>query len=271
MTTSPDVATTVDAFLGGLVEAVQPDDGGHRSGLEAVLIAAAIETDFDGTLVDLGAGSGIAGMCVAARCPGASVVLVERDRDAVAAARATLARPANRAFAGRVSIVATDIGAPESQRLADGLGRDFADAVILNPPFYDPDGGTLSSHPLRADAHVIGGGGLEPWFRTAASVLRPGGRVVAIFRADGIGDLLAALAGRFGAAAILPIHPRANQPAHRVLVRAVKGSRGRPALLPGLTLHGEAGGAYLPPVEAILRDGTSLADAHPARASGRPG
>lgn len=271
MTTAPEVAATVDAFLGGLVEAVQPDDGGHRSGLEAILIAAAIETGFDGTLVDLGAGSGIAGMCVAARCPRASVVLVERDRDAVAAARATLARPANRAFAKRVAIVATDIAAPEARRLADGLGRDFADAAILNPPFYDPDVGTLSPHPRRANAHVIGRGGLEPWFRAAASVLKPGGRVVAIFRVDGIGDLIAALAGRFGAAAILPIHPRANQPAHRVLVRAVKGSRARPALLPGLTLHGEAGGTYLPPVEAILRDGASLADAHPVWAGARPG
>jgi tRNA1(Val) A37 N6-methylase TrmN6 len=268
---APDVATTVDAFLSGLVEAVQPDDGGHRSGLEAVLIAAAIETGFDGTLVDLGAGSGIAGMCVAARCPGASIVLVERDRDAVAAARASLARPANRAFAGRVAIVATDIAAPESRRLADGLDRDFADAAILNPPFYDSDVGTLSPHARRADAHVIGGGGLEPWIRAAASVLRPGGRLVAVYRADGIGELLAAFAGRFGDAAVLPIHPRANRPAHRVLVRAIKGSRARPALLFGLTLHGEKGGAYLPPVEAILRDGAGLADTHPAWASGRPG
>ena len=263
MTTAPEVAASVDAFLGGRVEAVQPDDGGHRSGLEAVLIAAAIETGFAGTVVDLGAGSGIAGMCVAARCPGASVVLVERDRDAVAAARATLARPANRAFAGRVTVVATDIAAPESRRLADGLGRDFADAVILNPPFYAADAGTRSPQARRAAAHVLAGGGLEPWFRAAASVLRPGGRVVAIFRADGIDDLLAALAGRFGGAAILPIHPRSNLPAHRILVRADKGSRARPALLPGLTLHPAAGGAYFPQVETILRDGASLAEVHP--------
>lgn len=264
MTAAPDMAATVDAFLGGRVEAVQPDDGSHRAGLEAVLIASAVEAAFDRTLVDLGAGTGVAGMCAAARCPAARVVLVERDRSAVAAARAALARPANRAFADRVSIVVADIAAPEADRVAAGLGRGAADAVILNPPFYEDGGRTRSPQAARAAAHVLAGDGLEPWFRAAASVLKPGGGVVAIFRADGLGELVAALDGRFGAIAILPIHPRASLPAHRILCRAVKGSRARPQLLPGLTLHGSTGGAYLPAVETILRDGASLAKAHPA-------
>jgi tRNA1(Val) A37 N6-methylase TrmN6 len=264
VTLAPGIDVTVDAFLGGRVEAVQPDDGSHRAGLEAVLISAAIDAAFDGNLVDLGAGTGVAGMCVAARCPAARVVLVERDRRAVAAARAALSRPANGAFAGRISIVVADIAAPEAERAAAGLGRGIADCVILNPPFRPGDEGTQSPAPARAAAHVLAEGGLEPWFRVAASVLKPGGRVVAIFRAEGIGDLLAALSGRFGAAEILPIHPRAGLPAHRILVGATKGSRARPQLLPAIALHGPEGGAYLPQVEAILRDGASLSEAHPA-------
>jgi tRNA1(Val) A37 N6-methylase TrmN6 len=50
----------------------------------------------------------------------------------------------------------------------------------------------------------------------------------------------------------------------RVLVAATKGSRGEMRLLPGLTLHSEAGSTYLPAVERILRDGASLAEVHPA-------
>ena len=262
MTLALAMDVTVDAFLGGRVEAIQADDGSHRAGLEAVLISATVDAAFGGTLVDLGAGTGVAGMCVAARCPAARVILVERDRRAVAAARAALSRPANGAFAGRISIVVTDIAAPEAARVAAGLARGIADAVILNPPFRPGDEGTQS--PARAAAHVLAEGGLEPWFRAAASVLKPGGRVVAIFRAEGIGDLLAALSGRFGAAEILPIHPRASLPAHRILVGATKGSRARPQLLPAIALHGPEGGAYLPTVESILRDGASLSEAHPA-------
>lgn len=261
-----DAATarpTVDAFLGGRVEAVQPADGRHRSGLEAVLLSAAIDAGFAGTLVDLGAGAGVAGMCVAARCPGATVMLVERDPDVIACADAALGRPGNRAFAGRVRIVATDIEAPEGERAAAGLGRAIADAIIVNPPFHERGEGTMSPVLGRAAAHVLAEGGLDSWLRAAASALRPGGVLVAVFHAGGLRDLLDAVSGRFGRICILPVHPRPGVPAHRIMVRAVKGSRAGLSLLAGLTLHGEAGGAYLPPVEAILRGAAGLADACP--------
>jgi tRNA1(Val) A37 N6-methylase TrmN6 len=256
--------TTVDAFIGGRVEAVQPSRGHHRSGLEAVLLGAALEPDFAGTIVDLGAGAGVAGMVAAARCGAARVVLADRDADAVACARVALARPANRAFAARVSVVAVDVEAAEATREAAGLSRAMADAVITNPPFHRPATTTAPPGIARAAAHVLGEGGLDLWFRTAASVLKPRGRLIVIFRADGIAGLLAALGSRFGGIDILPIQPRAGEPAHRILVGAVKGSRSASRLLPPLVLHGASGSAYLSEVEGILRDGAGLAEAHPA-------
>ncbi len=240
----PDVAevepplTTVDAFIGGRVEAVQPTRGHHRSGLEAVLLGAALMPDFAGTIVDLGAGAGVAGMVAAARLAAARVVLAERDADAVACARAALQRAANHAFAARVSIVTADIEAAEGARAAAGLARDMADAVITNPPFHVPATTTAPPGRARAAAHVLGKGGLDLWFRAAASILKPGGLLVVIFRADGIAALLAALGSRFGAVDILPVQPRAAEPAHRILVGAVKGSRAASRLLPPLVLHG---------------------------------
>ena len=256
--------TSTDAFLGGRVEALQPKAGHHRAGLEAVLISAAIEPTFAGTAVDLGAGVGVAGMAIAARCPAATVILVERDREAIDLAHAALTRPANAGFAGRVSIVATDMGAPEADRAAAGLGRAMADAVVMNPPFHEADEGTVSPRAARAAAHVLADGGLDPWLRAAASALKPNGRLVLIFRADRLDALLPALAGRFGGAAILPIYPRAGSDAHRVLIAARKGSRAPARLLPPLTLHPEAGSTYLPEAEKILRHGAGLAEANPA-------
>ena len=100
-------------------------------------------------------------------------------------------------------------------------------------------------------------------------MLKPRGRLIVIFRADGIGTLLAALAGRFGRLDILPIQPRAELAAHRVLVRGTKGSRAATRLLPPLVLHGATGNAYLSAVEAILRDGAGIAAAHPIWGAGR--
>jgi tRNA1(Val) A37 N6-methylase TrmN6 len=255
--------TTVDAFLDGRIEAVQPARSYHRSGLEAVLLGAAFDAGFDGVVADLGSGSGVAGMVAAARCAGARVLLVERDAAAIACARSALKRPANSGFAGRIAIAEADIAAPEAKRHTAGLIRESVDAVIANPPFHmlatttPPAGG-------RAAAHLLDAGGLEPWIRAATSVLKPAGALVIVFRADRLAMLLAALDGRFGAVDILPVHPRAGEPAHRVLLRAIKGSRSPSRLLPPLVLHGETGNAFLPQVERILRQGAGIADVHPS-------
>jgi len=255
---------TVDAFLGGAFEAVQPAGGGHRSGLEAILLAAAIPSAFTGDVVDLGAGAGVAGFAVACRCPAARVTLVDRDPEALACAAEGLARPANAAFAGRVSIVSADVAAPEADRAAAGLGRESADLVVMNPPFRNAGAGTASPELARRAAHVLDADAPDVWVRTATATLRSGGRLVAIYRADGFAELLAALAGRFGDRTVLPVHPREGEPALRVIVAARKGSRGPDRLLQGFMLHGEEGGAYLPPAEQILRAGAALADVHPA-------
>jgi tRNA1(Val) A37 N6-methylase TrmN6 len=249
---------TVDAFLGGGVEAVQPAAGHHRAGLEAVLLAASVATGMRGVVVDLGAGAGIAGLCIAARCPETSLVLVERDPTAAECARAALARPANHRFAARVTIAETDIAA------RDGLTDGMAAAVVFNPPFYPARQASPSPAPSRADAHLLGEAGLEPWFRAAAALTRPGGTATVVFRADGLDLVIAAAAGRFGGLDILPVAPRPGTAAHRILVRGVKASRAPLRLLPPLVLHHEDGSGFRPEVDAILRDGADLESVVPS-------
>jgi tRNA1(Val) A37 N6-methylase TrmN6 len=255
-------AARVDAFLDGRIQVVQPENH-HHAGLEAMLLSASVPAGFSGIAVDLGAGVGAAGMAIAARAPHAQVTLVERDPVTLESARQSLAHPANAPFAPRVKIVAADIAAPEAERIAAGLGRAFADIVVTNPPFYDSAAGTQSPIAALRDAHVLAGGGLESWVRTATSILKPGAALAIVFRADGLAELVSALRGRFGDITILPIHPRADKPALRVLVVAEKGNRAPERLLPGLALHAAGGNAYIEPAERILRHGASLMDVHP--------
>ena len=72
-----------------------------------------------------------------------------------------------------------------------------------------------------------------------------------------LAEVLAALDGRFGDIAVLPVHGRAGQPAIRVLVRARKGSRAPLTLLPGLMLNDEAGRPTAE-AEAVLRGAEAL-------------
>ncbi|MCR4269269.1 methyltransferase, partial [Nitratireductor sp. ZSWI3] len=55
---------SVDSFHRDAFRLVQPARGGHRSGIDAMLVAAALPDGFAGAVADLGAGAGAAGFAV---------------------------------------------------------------------------------------------------------------------------------------------------------------------------------------------------------------
>jgi tRNA1(Val) A37 N6-methylase TrmN6 len=82
--------------------------------------------------------------------------------------------------------------------------------------------------------------------------------VTVIHRADRLADLLALLAAKAGSFQIRPVHPHTDDPAGRVLVRAVRGGRAPLRLLPALVLHERGGAKHTPHAEAILRGAADL-------------
>jgi len=89
-------------------------------------------------------------------------------------------------------------------------------------------------------------------------LLRPQGALTLIWRADGLADLLAALASGFGAIAVMPVYPKPGAGAIRVLVSAAKASNAPLSLLPGLVLA-DSDNKPSAQADAILRHGTALA------------
>lgn len=228
--------TTIDAFHRGRFVLVQPAEGHHRAGLDAMLLAATVPDGFSGRLADLGAGAGAAGLAVLSRCDEAAATLVENDPMMIACARETLAHRGNVALAARAEVLCADVTLAGRDRTAAGLAPNMADHVIANPPFNDArDRQTPKAG--RAAAHVIDAETLAAWIRTAAAIVRPGGHFGLIARPAMLGDILAAMQGRFGGLALRPVHPRPDAPAIRVLVEGVKGSRARLSLLPPVVLH----------------------------------
>ncbi|SON54705.1 protein-(glutamine-N5) methyltransferase, release factor-specific [Hartmannibacter diazotrophicus] len=248
-------ATTTDAFLGGKVTVRQPARG-HRSGFDAVVLAASLPGTTRGTIADFGAGVGVAGLCAAARLGDVDLVFVERDEAALVLLHDNLA--ANAPLCRSMRIIAADIGATGRERVAAGLTAGLADHVIMNPPFHPASRSRHSPDRTRAAAHMLEDGGLDRWIRAAASVLRPDGTVTVIWRADEVADLVAALSRSFGSIDLLPLHARDGAPAHRLLARAKLQSRAPLALLQGLVVH-NADGSYREAVDAVLRHGAALA------------
>lgn len=247
---------TDDAFLGGRLQILQLQQG-YRAGLDAVMLAAAVEDPGGGpfAVLDAGAGVGTAGLCVAHRCPNAHVVLVEREADFVQLARENIAR---NDLADRVSAVQADVrNARASDLDACGLIEGRFDQVIANPPYHAEGAGTRASHGLKAAAHAMPDAALDDWFRFLARMAKPGGEMLVIHKTDALPDLLAAAKGRFGALSALPFHSRADAPASRVLLRGVKGSRAPFRVQPGYVVHGPDG-CFTAGAEAVLRLGRGL-------------
>jgi tRNA1(Val) A37 N6-methylase TrmN6 len=242
-----------DAFLGGRLSLLQPGTG-YRAGIDGVLLAATVEANPGEQVLDVGSGVGVVGLCVARRLPDVGITLVERDAGLAALARRNIER---NGFAARARVIEADVlqplaDSPELAAMAEGF-----DHVLANPPFHVEGRGTAAGDPVKAGANAMPAGALDRWLRFMAAMARPGGRVTLIHRAEALPELLPALAGRFGGAVLLPLHPREGQPALRVIVRAVKGSRAPLELRPGLVLH-NADGSFRPPIAAVLRDGAGL-------------
>jgi tRNA1(Val) A37 N6-methylase TrmN6 len=253
-----EAETTHDAFLGGKVFVHQPKHGRHRAGLDAVFLAAALPEGTSGHVVDLGAGVGTAGFCAASRLPDITVTLVEIDAIAQNLARRGLEDPNNSAFASRLGLLEADITAKGSVRHESGLKPSIADHVIMNPPYYEADRFRASPNLARADAHMLDERGLEPWVRTAADIVKVGGSLTAIFRADGLQELLTIMPGRFGSIDVIPLRPRQEAAATRVLIRAIRASKAPLRLLPGFVLHECDGSNFTPQSKNIMRDGVGL-------------
>ena len=247
-----EAATSLDAVLGGRLKLRQPL-AGHRVGHDAILLAAATAARAGEHVVELGAGVGAAGLALAQRVRGLRVTLIEID-PALAALAAENAR--RNGLADRVTALACD--AEDIAALARaGLAAGSVDRVMMNPPFRDATRANLSPDRARRLAHAGDPGLLGRWIASAAALLKPGGVLTLIYRADGLADVFGALAGSFGAIAVLPVLPRAGRPVIRELLRAVKGGEGARAEHPPLALNDEQN-QPTPAAEAVLRGGQTL-------------
>lgn len=239
-----------DGFLDGRLRIRQPVRG-YRAATDPVLLAAAVPARAGESVLDLGCGAGTAALCLGARVPGLVLHGLE-----VQTCYARLARE-NAALNG----VALTVHEGDLRAMPPALKALGFDAVMLNPPYHAPSD-IGSPDPGRDIANRRRDAALADWMGAALARTRPGGHVVVIMRAEGLPEILGALAGR-GSAAVLPLAARPGRDAGRVIVRARKGGRAPFRLAAPLVLH--EGEAHLadrddttPRARAILREAAAL-------------
>ena len=139
--------------------------------------------------------------------PPIELVLVEID-----AALAGLARDNAASNAIAADVIVLDVTSTADAFAAAGLAPDSVDVVLMNPPFNDPARHRASPDKARETAHVAAVATLESWVHAARRILKSGGVLTLIWRADGLAEVLTTLARGFGSLAILPVHGDASDP-----------------------------------------------------------
>jgi tRNA1(Val) A37 N6-methylase TrmN6 len=241
-------ATIRSGFLGGRLILAQPKRG-YRAGMDAALLAAACDARPGQRVLEAGCGAGAALLSAALRRPESLFTGIERDPEALALCQENIIV---NGLSERVQALEGDVG-----KKLSALGLQPFDAALANPPFFDDPDAIRGPAPER-EAAWIAEGGLEAWTRFLLKAVREGGTITMIHRADRLGDILALLGKGAGSFRIRPVLPFADEPAKRVLMRAIKTGKAPLVLLPALVLHDRSGGKHTAEADAILRGEAAL-------------
>src|SRR3954471_19491489 len=238
-----ETAPTEDALLGGRVRLLQPRRG-YRVAVDAVLLAAAVQPAAGDRVLDLGAGVGAVGLCLASRVADCTITGVELQPALAELARRNVTL--NR-LDERLRILIHDLARP----LPAELG--LFEQVVTNPPYLAAAMADPPPDPSKALATVESSADLRRWLEIATGALQPAGTLTLIHRSDRLEEIAAHLV-RLGCGALAI---KRLPPAARVLIRARRAQMPSVTQSPPLTLHPSHGG-YTEAAEAVLRHAAAL-------------
>lgn len=222
----------------------QPARDGYRFNLDSILLSdfALRCMPHPADFLDLGAGSGVCAFWLQAHFPQAVGCGLETDENACRAARTAAAL---QGLCRHLEFIHGDLAHEKSL-----LPGDAFDLVVSNPPYY-AEGGRKSRTASLLRARHDDGAFLQGAFACARRVLHAAGVLALVLPARRLPEMLAAAADvKLEPFRLQMVHPRAGQPANRVLAAFVKARRHPLEILPPLVVHEENG--YTPVLREIL-------------------
>jgi len=225
----PGEDETIDAILDGRIKVIQTK-GGYRFSLDALLLAYFAQPREGDRLLDLGTGSGVVALILAARYRCRQVLGIELQEGLLAMAERSVALNS----LGECLVVAPgDVRRPETFCAPSSF-----DEVVFNPPYRRLRSGRMNPHPEKAMARHEVTGTAGDFLRAAAFSLREQGRVTAVYPATRLVELLTQMR-------VCGLEPKRLQVVHSlpngrgefVLLSGVKGGREALQVLPPLYVY----------------------------------
>ncbi len=179
----PETETLEDLGRGGM-RLIQPRKL-FRYGTDSVLLTDFAASRFFARCVDLGAGSGVIAMLLAARNPAAHIDCVEREHLHADICRRNIAL---NSLENRVKLYEADL-----REVHGEVGCEKYDTAVSNPPYYDRDGTLKSPDKTRNAARIDDGCTCAELCRAAFRLLKNGGRLCVVYPAARIVNLFDAM------------------------------------------------------------------------------
>jgi len=234
---------TCDTILGGRIRVIQPRKG-YRFSVDSILLARFVPVRSRDRVLELGAGTGVISLAIAALHQPREIVAIEIQPELVAMIR----RSAELNSLDSIRAVAADL-----RKLNDAkVPREGFDVVVANPPYRASKAGRVSPHESRRIARSESSGTLADFVAAASRSTRRGGRAVFVFAADRSAELISVLREHYlEPKRIRFVHPYSSATATAILIEARKNGGIEVAIEPPLILF-HSPGVYSREARAIL-------------------
>jgi len=220
---------TTDTFFNGKIRITQ-DRTGYRFSIDAVLLAYFADPRSGDKVLDLGTGCGIIPLILAYRQPNIAIYGVEVQTEL---AELAVCNVRDNQLEDRITVFCTDM-----KLLRPDMTAGPVDLVVCNPPFRRQGSGRINPDAQRAVARHEIKANLGEIIQTSHRMLRTAGRLVLIYTAGRLTDILS----RMRTDGIEPkfirmIHSRQDTEAALILIEGVKGGRPDLKIAPPLIIY----------------------------------
>ncbi|NTV89028.1 MAG: tRNA1(Val) (adenine(37)-N6)-methyltransferase [Clostridiales bacterium] len=221
-----------DLQLNGL-KLIQKKDG-FRFGVDAVLLADFADVKKNDIVIDLGTGTGIIPVLLAAKKTPKHITGLEIQTDMAEMAARTIKM---NDLEEKIDIVCGDI-----RKAVEKFGNASFSCVVSNPPYMNSGGGLVNPSDSKAIARHELLCSLEDVISTSSRLLCPAGRFAMVHRPERLVDIICLMRKYSLEPKYLRfVHPAPYKKPAMILIRGTKNGNAQLKVLEPLYVHDEAG------------------------------
>lgn len=218
-------------------------------GMDAVLLSAFARVKAGECVLDLGTGTGILPILLAAKTAGEKFIGLEIQPESADMARRSVL---HNQLEGKVEIVEGDI-----KEASEIFGRSSCEVITTNPPYMIGGHGFANPEDAKAIARHEVLCTLDDILRESKAVLKPNGRFYMVHRPFRLAEILAKMCE----AGIEPkrmrlVHPYVDKEPNMVLIEGMRGGKPRMTVEPPLIVYNKDGSYTEEVLQHYGMDGT---------------